>query len=512
MGPTKRNSSAARHKTVRTRQVSKGSQNLDKNNCEPISSREKPKVKRPTTATARKCKNTKTVNIPEEDNPLNWTTAQLRERLSRLGISVPNAMKRTILLQLFLENNAQEFQPSTIEQESINHSRMFTDVDRVTTSVLRRQPRTPEVVEFPVSGPVRMRTRPVTTTTSTTSLDITEGEDVGADDRSTITEEDSGDHECAIVNHTDSTPLQMETFNTLVRSVGQLSRRVDRLFARREGPPDSDFVISNSTSTCTNTGNTDMEQTTFRRLSNVGVASDSVPHIDVISSALRKNIVSGKNINLASLLIPDIETLQIQCSSNTNVHQQINDGRLHDPRLNRSLTLAEFITAFSKYRNVMCEVYPQRRKELDDYERDIVAMATRYGGGLFYEYHKAFSARAATLLVEKGIKVNWGIRDNNIYCTVMAGHRGIICSHCSSTDHTSQFCPFSDSNYGRAKFGDRRSAGPSSDIRGRPRVFYKNREVCNNFNTEHGCKRLKCSHIHVCLSCKKDHSQVNCGK
>ena len=36
--------------------------------------------------------------------------------------------------------------------------------------------------------------------------------------------------------------------------------------------------------------------------------------------------------------------------------------------------------------------------ELDLYERDIVDMATRYGGTTFYEYHNQFSAREAAYL------------------------------------------------------------------------------------------------------------------
>ena len=35
---------------------------------------------------------------------------------------------------------------------------------------------------------------------------------------------------------------------------------------------------------------------------------------------------------------------------------------------------------------------------MDQYERDIVEMATQFGGTTFYDYHKAFSAKAAALL------------------------------------------------------------------------------------------------------------------
>ena len=34
-------------------------------------------------------------------------------------------------------------------------------------------------------------------------------------------------------------------------------------------------------------------------------------------------------------------------------------------------------------------------------------MASQFGGSTFYEYHKAFAARAAALLLNHGIKVDW---------------------------------------------------------------------------------------------------------
>ena len=37
------------------------------------------------------------------------------------------------------------------------------------------------------------------------------------------------------------------------------------------------------------------------------MAADSLPHIDVVSETMRKNIVSGKYVNLACLLIPDYD-------------------------------------------------------------------------------------------------------------------------------------------------------------------------------------------------------------
>ena len=53
--------------------------------------------------------------------------------------------------------------------------------------------------------------------------------------------------------------------------------------------------------------------------------------------------------------------------------------------------------AFGIYKSIMTEVYPQRQRELDAYERCITNMGIRYPGSGFYEYHRQFSAKAAAL-------------------------------------------------------------------------------------------------------------------
>ena len=50
-----------------------------------------------------------------------------------------------------------------------------------------------------------------------------------------------------------------------------------------------------------------------------------------------------------------------------------------DPRLLKNLTLGEFIVAFGKYKNIICEVIPHRRTELDEYERNVVEMTIMVG-------------------------------------------------------------------------------------------------------------------------------------
>ncbi|CAC5420045.1 unnamed protein product [Mytilus coruscus] len=101
-----------------------------------------------------------------------------------------------------------------------------------------------------------------------------------------------------------------------------------------------------------------------------GYSAETLPFMETISPQQRKNIISGLDINLASVLIP------YYVGSGTNEMFDGDDKNYKtDPRLTRALSIGEFIQAFSIYKSVMCSAFPHRRSELDSYERDIVDMA-----------------------------------------------------------------------------------------------------------------------------------------
>ncbi|VDH90181.1 Hypothetical predicted protein [Mytilus galloprovincialis] len=104
-----------------------------------------------------------------------------------------------------------------------------------------------------------------------------------------------------------------------------------------------------------------------------GYSAETLPFVETISPQLRKNIISGLDINLASLLIP-----YYVGSGTSEMFDGDDKNYKTDPRLTRSLSIGEFIQAFSIYKSVMCSAFPHRRSELDIYERDIVDMASRY--------------------------------------------------------------------------------------------------------------------------------------
>lgn len=187
-----------------------------------------------------------------------------------------------------------------------------------------------------------------------------------------------------------------------------------------------------------------------------------------------------------------------------------------DARLLRSLTLNEFIIAFSKYKNIMCEVYPSRRQELDAYERDIVEMASTTRGSAFYEYQKAFSARASALLLQRNINIDWSIRDTKLFATIFAGQTVVRCELCGSVTHATHFCSkakMGSNPYAQNTNGKTKQTTSNMDVQGRPKISFKGKEICNNFNGPNGCHRNLCNLLHICSECKlNNHSASNCNK
>ncbi|PJE78260.1 hypothetical protein CI610_02804 [invertebrate metagenome] len=234
-------------------------------------------------------------------------------------------------------------------------------------------------------------------------------------------------------------------------------------------------------------------------LQQTGISSESLPSIEVVPQAIRQQIIEGKDVNLALLLLPSYDYDCTRYNRFTEV-----GGRTvplqTDPRLCKSLTLGEFVKAFSIYRSIMCEYYPNRRQELDIYERDIVELATTYPGSVFYEYHKAFATRAAALLHQRGIKVNWAIRDNQLYTTICSGFRSNSCKLCNNMNHTEDFCPLILNGLGSSAKnhkGNNRNGDSNTDSKGRTRVIHHGKEVCNNYNDQDGCNRDNCPYLHI---------------
>jgi hypothetical protein len=235
-----------------------------------------------------------------------------------------------------------------------------------------------------------------------------------------------------------------------------------------------------------------------------GVPADSLPPTETISPTLRQKIIAGKDVNLALLLSPDpVSERVVDSDGDTFVLRSATD-----PRTTKTLTISEFITAFTRYTNVMTEVYPHRREELNLYMSEIVSQSARFGGSLFYEYHKLFSANAASKL-ERNVKIDWSTRSHELYTACFSGTKAISCHLCSSIDHISKFCPkqIAGGKQQASSFASNARQGTGD----RPRKqLHDGVEICFNFNG-FGCSRGEaCKYAHVCMACKGKHSKRKC--
>ena len=87
--------------------------------------------------------------------------------------------------------------------------------------------------------------------------------------------------------------------------------------------------------------------------------------MDIISTTLKKQILEGRDVNLAALLMKDYESVQAASSLYTSSGIDINLPGKKDARLLKSLSLKEFVCAFNKYKRVLCRVFPHRSEKLD---------------------------------------------------------------------------------------------------------------------------------------------------
>ncbi len=174
----------------------------------------------------------------------------------------------------------------------------------------------------------------------------------------------------------------------------------------------------------------------------------------------------------------------------------------NDPRLSKTLTLAEFIVAFGVFRDVICEVFPSRRAELDTYLAIIADLSLTYGGTIFYEYHKSLSAKAAMFIQRFNQRLDWSVVDLTLISRHFTGHQALSCSICGSHTHTPNLCP---------KTVALQSPKPGSSLQPDPKVMPFATPLCYNFN-ENVCKFYNCKYVHACSYCGDVHPKSVCPR
>lgn len=189
-----------------------------------------------------------------------------------------------------------------------------------------------------------------------------------------------------------------------------------------------------------------------------------------------------------------------------------------DPRLSKMLTLAEFIVAFGVYRDTLCEIYPERRAELDAYMAIIADMAYTYGGGLFYEYHKSFSSKAAMHIQRFNQRIDWSVQDLSLISRHFSAHPPLSCSLCGSFSHKTELCPKAlvrEAPSQATPPGQQqpRGYGPQTPAFTRQVPYDPNRKIpiCIQFN-ENVCTFPHCKYMHICSWCADSHPRSVCPR
>lgn len=85
--------------------------------------------------------------------------------------------------------------------------------------------------------------------------------------------------------------------------------------------------------------------------------------------------------------------------------------------------------------------FPKRRIELDTYSVIISDPALNYGGSLFYEYHKSFTAKAALYIQHFNLKLDRSGVDLELISKHFMGHKANSWSVCGYFSHFASLCP-----------------------------------------------------------------------
>lgn len=154
-----------------------------------------------------------------------------------------------------------------------------------------------------------------------------------------------------------------------------------------------------------------------------------------VSAKMQSDIIQGKNINLAALLLPllAIEQQMVDCGDMAVFL------KTSDPRLQRNLSFGEFVIAFGIYSDILCQTFPDRREELDLYLDMLADFSQRYGGTLFYNITSPSQQNLLPSL--HCTTLDWFITDCELLLRHFGGHRTLVCPVHSSHGHSVAFCP-----------------------------------------------------------------------
>lgn len=228
------------------------------------------------------------------NNPINWTAAQLRQEIAKLGINLNTTIPKSALVQIYTQLSSTGM-TSQLQEQSNTDSNLGTVQDNNAA--------TPSITQH----------------TGNTSVS------------DNIPSQDS---QAALLQST------MGMVTAMQGAMASLQSTVTSLL-QKQTPTTSSNNLEHFYKQTTEQSTSSSQQTTNTKH---GVAADSLPHIDVVSETMRKNIVSGKYVNLASLLIPDYDASKASLDTITGIDVLRRHQRDH--RLDRVLNISQFFKAF----------------------------------------------------------------------------------------------------------------------------------------------------------------------
>lgn len=227
-----------------------------------------------------------------------------------------------------------------------------------------------------------------------------------------------------------------------------------------------------------------------------------------VSQTIRTQILAGADIDLSFLpsMLPAAEPVrQIDCGDFSVTLKNTSTPS------SRILSFSEFSIAFSRFTEIICSVFPHRRRELNDYLTIIAELALSYGGGHFYTYHKLFSAKSAVRVAQWNQCTYWGAHDSDLHSRGFLGCKNISCAVCRSVAHTTSACP--QVNPSSQPCPETNTVRSTSYV---PRTATANtsslnekRQLCNHFN-DGKCNRQQCRFLHICKFCGGAHARIVC--
>ena len=149
-----------------------------------------------------------------------------------------------------------------------------------------------------------------------------------------------------------------------------------------------------------------------------------IPLVYGISEGAKQKAWSGQYVSLY-MFLPGYDD---QDASATLVPTQQEDGSFiltvqqsgKDKRLSkRALNPTEFVSVFSRYKEVILERFPERARELDAYMMTVAAS-----------------------LWTRGIRADWSVTDPVILHKAIASEQAHFCEYCQHALHATTACPF----------------------------------------------------------------------